>query len=311
MPHQGQPLALKLLYMLLRILALSYAGICIVMYLFQRHYVYYPAKAERDAELLLATLYRLTPWLRADGELQGWSSAAPGTATGVKSAVSPAVAPGTPAAPVPQRQERWLVFHGNAGRALDRMYLVSLLRPKHGPISDQVQVFVFEYPGYGARPGTASEPTIMAAARAAVKGLLAQPDDGPLYLLGESLGTGVACALAAEFPEQIAGVLLLTPYSNLPDVGRRHFPFLPVRWLMKERYASDAVLPKYPGPVAFVLAEKDEVVTFPSGKKLLDAYPGRKQAWIIQDAGHNGIDYGDADAWWPNARAFVTGGKGP
>lgn len=285
MPDNLHPQALKYVWMILRILVVSYAGICLLMFLCQRHYIFYPVRTTRDEANLLAVLYKMKPWIAPDGSLIGWQ-----TATASTTVV----------------RERWLVFHGNAGQALDRMYYVNLLQTGKRGEREGVQLCILEYPGYGARTGKPGEASILEAARQAIAALPADADAPPLYLLGESLGSGVACAMAAEFPATVKGVVLTTPYSSLTNVAHRQFPWLPTGWLLRHRFPSELRLPQYPGPVAFIIAEKDEMVSAASGLRLHERYPGRKKLWIIPGAKHNTIDY-DRDApWWREVREFLS-----
>lgn len=256
-----------------RVLALAFGGLCAFMFLMQRRYIYYPERSPREEQVRTAGRLGLDPWLSAGGEFQGWRRPAAGT---------------------PARG-RWLVFHGNAGQALDRLYFADILEPE--------EVYIFEYPGYGSREGRPSEKAIIAAAVNAVSEL--SPAGQPLFLLGESLGSGAACAIAASLPDRVAGLVLITPFASLADVGQRHFPFLPVRLLLRERFDSEKALAGYRGPVAFVLAEKDEIVPVESGRRLHDTYAGPKRLWVVPGAGHNSIAYDPQASWWREASAFM------
>lgn len=135
-------------------------------------------------------------WKNSAGQIIGWKL--------------PAASP--PAASV-------LITHGNAGCALDRDYLA-------GSIHDAapVDVYVLEYPGYGAREGSPGKSGLLAAAE---ESLALMPGDRPKYLVGESIGTGVACHLAGAHPAEVAGLAFFASYRNLVAVAQRRMPFLP------------------------------------------------------------------------------------
>src|SRR5690606_26402997 len=141
------------------------------------------------------------------------------------------------------------------------------------------EVHVFEYPGYGAKPGSPGEKRFAVAAREAFEALGTE-DERPVFLLGESLGSGVACSLAAEFPERVAGLVLVTPFTSLPDVAAHHYSFFPVRWLLRDRYENAEALQGYGGPLAVLLAGRDEIIPAALGRKLHDGYDGPKQLWV-------------------------------
>jgi pimeloyl-ACP methyl ester carboxylesterase len=93
--------------------------------------------------------------------------------------------------------------------------------------AEPVEVALLEYPGYGPRPGAPSQQTLVPACRAAVT-LLAR-GGLPVVIVGESLGSAVAALGAAEQPDSVAGlVLVTTPLASVTAVARRHYPFLPV-----------------------------------------------------------------------------------
>jgi len=245
----------------------------------QRQLIYFPQRAPAAVLEQEAVRSGLQPWRDAAGALVGWR--APGSAA---------------------EGHRMVVFHGNAGQALDRTYYAEGLRA----LGTGWETYLFEYPGYGARDGEPSEKTIKAAAGRALRQLLAE-DARPVYLTGESLGSGVASHLAAEFPEQVAGLLLVTPFTRLGDVAARHFPVLPVRNLLSEKYDNQEALSHYRGPVAFLLAGQDEVVPTELGQTLHDGYPGPKWLRVQAGAGHNTLDLRPGAAWWREVEVFLTG----
>lgn len=172
-----------------------------------------------------------------------------------------------------------IVFHGNAGHAGQRGFYVQALAPLG------LRVLLAEYPGYGPRDGRLGEASLVGDAAHAIE--LAHRQFGtPLLVLGESLGAGVAAAAAARRHEQVAGLVLITPWDRLQHVASYHYPWLPVRWLLRERYDSAAHLAAWPRPVAVLVAEHDDIVPPRFGHALYQALPGRKRLWHIA-AGHN------------------------
>ncbi len=252
-----------------------------VVYMFaslQRQLIYFP-QVEPEADLLrVAAGAGLQPWRDADNGLIGWQTDNAGA-----------------------QARRVLVFHGNAGYALHREYYAAGFLAQPG----DWDVFLFEYPGYGARPGSPSEVDIKSAARQALELLLSR-DARPVYLVGESLGSGVASYLASQFPEQVAGLLLVTPFTSLTDVASHHYRFLPVGTLLSERYDAEEALSHYRGPVAFLLAGSDEVVPTTLGQTLHDDYPGPKWLRVEPGAGHNSLNLYPRADWWREATKFLT-----
>ncbi len=126
-----------------------------------------------------------------------------------------------------------LIAHGNAGNLADRAWLLGQLNRRV-----QVGVMIFDYRGYGRSEGSPDEPGILADARAARAWLARrlQIREQDIVLMGRSLGSGVMVDLAAK--DGARGLILDSAFPSLPDVAAHHYPFFPVRWLMRTRLDS-------------------------------------------------------------------------
>ena len=149
-----------------------------------------------------------------------------------------------------------------------------------------LDVFILEYPGYADRAGKPSQESFF---RAADEGLRLLATNGPVYLVGESLGTGVAAYLAGTHPDAVAGVVLFAPYNRLVDVAQYHAPVLPVSWLLVDRFPSEDYLRNFRGPVAICVGGKDRVVPEKFGRRLYDGYAGPKRLWEFPQANHGAV----------------------
>ncbi len=252
----------------------------------QRHLIYFPRTATEMNQRAEAAATGLLPWVDAAGQTIGWR--------------------GEPPAGRPRPAARLLVVHGNAGSAVDRAYFVRGFGAVGG--GGIWEVSILEYPGYGARPGQPGEASLMAAAHEAVQ-QLQREDDRPVHVLGESLGSGVAGGLAAAFPDAVKGLVLITPFTRLPDVGSHHYPWLPVRLILRDRYDTVAALERYRGPVAIVVAGRDQVIPAEFGRRLYATYAGPKRLWEQAAAGHNTLDYHPGAAWWSEVSEFLLHAK--
>jgi pimeloyl-ACP methyl ester carboxylesterase len=121
----------------------------------------------------------------------------------------------------------------------------------------------------------------------------------PLYLLGESLGCGVATAVANKTSVKIAGIILITPWDTLAAVAKSLFPFLPVQLLLTDKYDSIGNLKTFAGKIAVIGAERDEILPIKHAHNLYNSLPeGKKRMWIVRGAGHNDWPmYADASLW--------------
>jgi pimeloyl-ACP methyl ester carboxylesterase len=194
-------------------------------------------------------------------------------------------------------------MHGNAGQALDRRYFTELFRGLQG--SGPWEVNVLEYPGYGPRTGAPSEETLRNAAVQAVDLLQAQRP-GPVLLLGESLGSGVAAHVAAARPDAVAGIILVTPFASLGAVAQHHMPFLPVALLLRDRFETQELLSDFDGPLVIVTGSADDVVPEQLALPLKTAHQGKLLHWSQPGAGHNTIDMNPRAQGWRDIDAFLA-----
>ncbi|MCK6509806.1 alpha/beta hydrolase [Myxococcota bacterium] len=159
----------------------------------------------------------------------------------------------------------WLMMHGNAGQAADRVYAMPSF-----PAEDTV--YLLEYPGYGQRKGSPSRTAFDQAAIEAYKLLRSTYPKHPICVVGESIGSGAASFLAAQSPPPDK-ITLVVPYDRLADVAARRLPFLPVRWLLRDDWDNIASLRDYRGPIEIFAAQRDEVIPFEHAQNLAKHLP--------------------------------------
>ena len=174
-----------------------------------------------------------------------------------------------------------LVFNGNGGNRSARAPLAAALA-RAG-----ISVLLFDYRGYGGNPGQPTENGLAADARAAHSYLLSRPDvrAGSIVYFGESLGAAVALGLAVERPP--AALVLRSPFTSLADVGARHYPYLPVGVLLKDRYDSIGRVGSITCPLVVVAGAADTLVPAEQSRRLYDAAAEPKRYVEIPGAGHN------------------------
>jgi len=191
-----------------------------------------------------------------------------------------------------------VVFHGNGGTALQRGYYVDALR------SRGLRVVLAEYPAYGWRSGDVSEGELVADARRTIERVDAE-FGGPLIVWGESLGAGVAAAAVRQLDVPVEAVILLTPWDTLPSTASAAYPWIPVRWLLRDRYDSLANLSGFDGRVAVLVAENDQVIPPARGLALYEGLTVEKRLWTFPGAGHNSWPSNPSAAWWDEVFAFA------
>lgn len=244
----------------LLLFAVGYAALCSFMYFAQRSLMYFPDRtrtAPSEAGLPEAQEEKL---ITADGE----------------SIIVWHIAPRDETKPVA------VYFHGNGGALNLRARRFAALA------SEGIGVIGVSYRGYGGSSGTPTEDGLIADGVAAYEFAAKRYTPARVVLWGESLGTGVAVALAAESP--VAKLVLETPFTSAADVGASVYPFLPVRWLMKDQFRSDLRIKNVKAPVLILHGEKDSVVPIHFGERLFGMIAGEKRFARFKDGEHYDLD---------------------
>lgn len=174
-----------------------------------------------------------------------------------------------------------LVANGNGGNREGRAPLARVLS------TAGFEVLLFDYRGYGGNPGSPTEQGLARDAEAAYRYLvedLGRPADRILYF-GESLGGGVVTRLAVDHPP--AGLLLRSPFTDLAATGQEHYPFLPVRLLLRDEFAVRDLVDELDVPVTVVLGTADSIVPPDQSRSVADAADDLVALVEIDGADHN------------------------
>jgi hypothetical protein len=238
---------------------LAYAGVLALMYVFQRSLMYFPDPARTSPAVAGLPQVEEVILKSSDGEsLIAWY--------------------------VPPQGDWPLViyFHGNGGALNLRAGRFSWLT------ADGVGLLGLSYRGYGGSSGKPTESGLLLDAMAAYDFAAARYPAGHIVLWGESLGTGVAVALAAE--RQIGGLILDAPFTSAADIGAAAFPFVPVRWFIKDAFRSDQRIARVKVPLLVLHGERDQVVPIKYGKGLFELANEPKRMVRFPLGGHVDLD---------------------
>jgi fermentation-respiration switch protein FrsA (DUF1100 family) len=233
-----------------------------VVCLFQRRMIYFPQREAVPAAATALPGAEDIAFETADGlRLSGWF-AKPATTTG-----------GTV-----------IVFNGNAGDRSHRAPLGAAL------LRSGLSVMLFDYRGYGRNLGAPSETGLVTDAHAARAYVVSRGDVDPdrLIYFGESLGSAVAVALAVEHAPR--AVVLRSPFTSLTDVGRLHYPFLPVGLFLQDRFDTLGRIGDLECPVLVLAGDRDSVVPAEQSRRIYNAVQGVKRFVLIPGADHNDFD---------------------
>jgi pimeloyl-ACP methyl ester carboxylesterase len=175
---------------------------------------------------------------------------------------------------------RALIYFG--GNAED----VSRNLPEFAEAFPDYAVYLLNYRGFGGSGGSPSEAAIAEDALALFDQVYASHPQ--VAVVGRSLGSGVAVRLASQRPVQ--QLILVTPYNSLEEIAARQYPWVPVQWLLKDRFESGKYAAHIRVPTLLLAASDDEVIPRASTQRLLENFPqGVAVLRVVPDSGHNSI----------------------
>ena len=250
---------MAILKWLILVAAVGYAALVLLVYLAQRSLMYFPDRVRTPPSVAGLPQAEELVLDSADGErIIAWH--------------------------VPPRGDRHVViyFHGNGGALVLRADRFRAL------IADGTGLLAVSYRGYGGSSGSPSERGLIADAAAAYAFAAARYPVDRIALWGESLGTGVAIALAADHP--VSRLILDSPYTSAADVGAAVYPFLPVRFLIKDAFHSDRRIGAVHAPILILHGARDDVVPIAYGERLLKLANEPKRLIRFPLGGHTDLD---------------------
>ena len=197
-------------------------------------------------------------------------------------------------------QTTLLWSHGNAGNISHRLENIKLL---HGKV--KINIFIFDYRGYGRSEGKTSEEGTYRDGEAALRYLRAREDVDPkrIVFFGRSLGAAVAADLATR--EKCLALILETPFASIREMARIAIPFLPIGPLLHTRYNVVEKIKGVQAPLLILHGDKDEVIPFEQGKKVFEAAREPKEFYTIRGAHHNDTYIVGGDAYFAALKDFI------
>ncbi len=158
------------------------------------------------------------------------------------------------------------------------------------------------YRGYGPSDGTPGEIELFADSLAAIDDMVNRYSPKEIFLIGRSLGSGVACYAAAR--KEVQGAILITPYDSIVNIARTSFPWLPISLLLKHRFNSLQYLAGIACPLLVIYGGQDKVVSPERTKNLIEHIVGKKEIVFIKRADHGNIDM--FPEYWPALLSFIN-----
>lgn len=244
----------------LAVLVLLVGTVIVMLWALQRQLIYFPDPTPVPAAAEVIPNARDVTLHTADGlELGAWF---------------------VPAATQQDTAMAVLLVPGNGGNRAGRAELAEHLSHRG------LAVLLMDYRGYGGNPGSPNEDGLAADTDAAAKALqnLGYPARRTLYF-GESLGSGVVAALQTRHPP--AGIVLRSPFTELADVGAYHYPWLPVRALLHDRFPVVEHIAATDVPVTVIYGDRDSVVPSELSARVAELAPSLVERVVLADADHN------------------------
>jgi fermentation-respiration switch protein FrsA (DUF1100 family) len=194
-------------------------------------------------------------------------------------------------------------FHGNAGNIGDRVENIKLL---HDYV--HLNIFIFDYRGYGRSEGRPSEEGVYLDGEAAlelVKNKTGNVAASKTILFGRSLGAAIATEMATRFESE--GLILESPFISVSEMARVVFPLLPIAPLLQTRFDALEKIQKIKVPLLVLHGDRDEVVPYEHGKRVFEIAPEPKRFFTIPGASHNDTYIVGGERYFQQLKEFIDG----
>ena len=241
---------------ILLVFVVIYLLILVSTYIFQRNLLYHPGENNYDDDQLIVSIKKIKIKTKDNIELLAWYH---------KKNL--------------EDYKTILFLHGNAGSLENRIHKVNHFKNMN------VNFLMIAWRGFSGNKGNPTEEGLYEDARSAIKWLKLQGiDEKSIILYGESLGTGVATEVAQN--KNFAGIILESPFTSMIDAGKDKYPYLPVRFLLKDKYESDKKIKNIKSPILIMHGKVDKIVPFSMGNKMYELANTPKYSYFSEYDDH-------------------------
>ena len=231
---------MNFLTVLLLIIVSIYFFILISTYIFQRNLLYHPTENNYSGDQITVSVEKVKIKTQDDIELLSWFHK--------KNT---------------KKYKTILFLHGNAGSLENRIHKINHFKDIN------INFLIIAWRGFSGNKGKPTEEGLYEDARSAIRWLqLNDIEEKNIIIYGESLGTGVATEIAQN--RNFAGIILESPFTSMIDTGKKNYPYLPVRLLLKDKYESDKKIKNIKSPVLIMHGKVDNIVPFYMGEKMYE-----------------------------------------
>ena len=215
-----------------------YFLILVFLYFYQRNLLYHPSENNYSKDKILVNIEKVKISTSDNIQLLGWYHEKN------------------------LKDYKTLIFlHGNAGSLENRIHKLNHFRDMN------INFLIIAWRGFSGNSGKPSEQGLYEDGKSAIDWLIKKGvSEKNLILYGESLGTGVATHLAQN--KNFAGIILETPCTSMIDAAKKFYPYIPVKFLLKDKFENYKKIKKINIPVLVMHGEADQIVPFEMGKKI-------------------------------------------
>jgi len=242
--------------LILLIFVLIYLFILISTYLFQRNLLYHPSENNYFGDQLLVSVEKVKIKTKDNIELLSWYHTKNNN-----------------------DYKTILFLHGNAGTLENRIHKINHFKDM------KINFLLVAWRGFSGNKGQPTEQNLYEDARSAVKWLESKGiKENNIIIYGESLGTGIATEIAQN--KNFAGIILESPFTSMIDAGKDKYPYLPVKFLLKDKYESEKKIKNIKSPILIMHGKVDNIVPFHMGKKMYELANNPKYSYFSEYDDH-------------------------
>ena len=247
---------MKYLTIISIVFVIIYSLVLTLTYIFQRNLLYHPAENNYSGDQLLVDIEKVKIRTSDNIELMSWYHNKDFN-----------------------KYKTILYFHGNAGSLENRIHKINHFKDIN------VNFLIFAWRGFSGNKGQPTEKGLYEDARSAIQWLkLKGIHEENIILYGESLGTGVAVEIGQN--KNFSGIILESPFTSMIDAGKDKYPFLPVKFLLKDKYENNKKIKNIKSPILVMHGKVDKIVPFHMGKKIYELANEPKYSYFSQYDDH-------------------------
>tara|TARA_B100001939_G_scaffold198811_1_gene170931 strand:+ start:1242 stop:2060 length:819 start_codon:yes stop_codon:yes gene_type:complete len=251
------------LLLFIQLIILVYFFLLVFLYFYQRNLMYHPNENNYFDDKLLVNIEKVKIRTQDGLNLLGWYHE--------KDII---------------KNKTILFFHGNAGSLENRIHKLNHFQDM------KVNFLIIAWRGFSGNQGKPSETGLYEDGESAIRWLLKKGiDEKNIVIYGESLGTGVATHLSQN--RNFAGIILETPFTSMIDAAKKFYPYIPVSFLLKDKYENKNKIKNIKFPVLVMHGEKDQIVPFDMGKKIFEIANEPKYSYFTKYDNHM-MEYDDS-----------------